>query len=355
VLPPEVWVAGVMLAALTLYALGAGADFGGGVWDLLATGPRADRQRDLIAHAIGPVWEANHVWLILVVVLLFVAFPVAFAAVGIALHIPLVIMLIGIVLRGSTFTFRTYDRHEDPVQRRWGRIFAIASTVTPIMLGVCVGAVASGRIRVDPGTARVTTDFFSSWLAPFPFAIGFFALALFAFLAAVYLTLEARDRELRRVFRRRALISAVAVGVTAWASFLLAAEGAPLIREGLANKWWSLPFQLFTGAVAIGAMAALWKGSYELARLLAIAQVSLILWGWGFAQFPYIVEPDLTFHNTAAPVRVLEMLLAALGAGAFVLVPALWYLFHVFKGHRAALALDEPGAAPEEEHPPDTP
>ena len=122
----EVIVAGLMLVALIFYALLAGADFGGGVWDLLATGPRAERQRALIADAIGPIWEANHVWLILVVVILFTAFPPAFAAIMTALHIPLTLMLIGIVLRGAAFTFRTYDTQDNDVQRRWSRVFAIA-------------------------------------------------------------------------------------------------------------------------------------------------------------------------------------------------------------------------------------
>ena len=119
----------VMIAALVLYALGAGADFGGGVWDWFASGPRAQRQRDLISQAIGPIWEANHVWLILVVVLLFVAFPPVFAAMSIALHIPLAVMLVGIVLRGSAFVFRSHDVQTDDVQRRWSRLFAVGSIV----------------------------------------------------------------------------------------------------------------------------------------------------------------------------------------------------------------------------------
>src|SRR5207245_2586242 len=124
----------------------AGADFGGGVWDLLAHGPQARAQREVIASAIGPVWEANHVWLVLVVVVLFMGFPVAFATLGTVLHVPLALMLTGIVLRGSAFAFRTYDVRRDATQRRWGRLFAIASLVTPVMLGVCVGAVAAGRV-----------------------------------------------------------------------------------------------------------------------------------------------------------------------------------------------------------------
>ncbi|HNP72703.1 MAG TPA: cytochrome d ubiquinol oxidase subunit II, partial [Kouleothrix sp.] len=227
----ELVVAAIMLAALIFYALLAGADFGGGVWDLLAGGPRAQQQRALIASAIGPIWEANHVWVILVIVLLFTAFPPAFVAIMTALHIPLTIMLIGIVLRGAAFTFRTYDSQADAVQRRWSRVFAIASVITPIMLGVCIGAIASGTITVEGGV--VTSGFFAAWLAPFPWAVGGFALVLFAFLAAVYLTVEATDTALREDFRRRALGAAVAVGVLALLVFLLSGAGAPRIRAGI--------------------------------------------------------------------------------------------------------------------------
>ena len=137
-------VAGVLVVALNAYVLMGGADFGGGVWDLLAGGPRRDAQRALIAHAIGPIWEANHVWLIVAVVVLFTGFPDAFATLATVLHIPLSLMLVGIVLRGSAFTFRSYGAKSGRAVRGWGRAFAIASTITPVLLGIAVGAVASG-------------------------------------------------------------------------------------------------------------------------------------------------------------------------------------------------------------------
>ena len=150
-LSPDVWalltpgnfVAAVIVVAMLLYALTGGADFGGGVWDLLATGPRAGAQRQAIARAIGPIWEANHVWLLVVLVLMFVAFPTAFAAIMTALHLPMLIMLTGITLRGSAFVFRTYGP-DRPEWRRWGVVFGAASAVTPIFLGVVLGAVSSG-------------------------------------------------------------------------------------------------------------------------------------------------------------------------------------------------------------------
>src|SRR5438445_1799860 len=193
-----------MISALIIYALLGGADYGGGVWDLFALGKRAPAQRAVMAEAIGAVWEANHVWLILVIVVLFTAFPTAFAAISTALHIPLTLLLIGIVLRGTTFTFRAQDAQRDDVQRRWSLLFSIASIITPVLLGIVLGAIASGTIKLENGV--VVSGFLRSWLAPFPIAVGFFALSLFAFLAAVYLTVESSEYELKEDFRLRALV-----------------------------------------------------------------------------------------------------------------------------------------------------
>ena len=328
----EFCVAGVMLISLIIYVLTGGADFGGGIWDLFATGPRVKAQRALITQAIAPIWEANHVWLIVIVVLFFVAFPVGFAAISTALHIPLTLMLIGIVLRGSAFVFRTYDVQSDTTHRRWSRVFAVASAITPVMLGITLGAVASGTIYVDIESGQVDTDFISAWLAPFPFAIGFFTLTLCALLAAVYLTLETDDTALREDFRRRALMAAVSVGAMAGLSFILSAEGAPTIRRGLGSAPWSIPFQILTGAVALWAIWTIWNRQFRLARILVPIQVTLIVFGWGLAQYPYLVAPDLTFSNTAAPDAVLRPMLIILAVGGVLLVPAFWYLYAVFKG-----------------------
>ena len=326
---PELAVGFAIFAAMGLYVLGAGADFGGGVWDLLASGPTAARQRRLIAHALGPVWEANHVWLVLVLVLLFTCFPMAFAAITTALHIPLTVMLIGIVLRGSAFTFRAYD---DPsaAHQRWGRVFAIASVVTPIALGTCVGAVLSERLRVEPGTGRVLTDFVSTWWAPFPIAVGGFALALFAYLAAVYLTLETRDAALRRAFRDRAVVAGLVAGALAFACAALARDGAPGAWRALMGTPASMVFQAAVATLALTALWGLRVERYRLARGVAIAQVAMVIVGWAAAQYPYLVPPDLTLEH-AAPRPVIRLVLAALGAGAVLLFPALGYLFYVFK------------------------
>jgi len=335
-LPLETIIAGAMVASLVLYALLGGADYGGGVWDLFAFGRRARTQRALIADAISPVWEANHVWLILVIVVLFTAFPPAFAAIATALHIPITLLLIGIVLRGTAFTFRNYDVQRDDVQRRWSLVFSIASIITPILLGTILGAIASGTIRVENGA--VTTGFFNSWLAPFPLAVGFFALALFAFLAAVYLTVEAEQRELQSQgqklsedFRLRALLTGVAVGLLALTVFILAGAGAPTVRAGISRTWWALGLHLFTAIFAVGAFVTLWIRRYKAARICAAAQVTLILLGWAFAQYPHLVEPDITISSAAAPTITLELLLVGLAAGALLLFPSYYYLIRVFK------------------------
>jgi cytochrome d ubiquinol oxidase subunit II len=338
-LPLETIIAGIMLISLILYALLAGADYGGGVWDLFAFGKRAKEQRKVIAEAIGPVWEANHVWLILVIVILFTAFPLAFATISTALHIPLTLMLIGIVLRGTAFTFRSYDSKRDNVQRRWSILFSIASLITPVVLGITVGAIASGTIRVE--NSVVKTGFFASWLAPFPFAVGFFALSLFAFLAAVYLTLETKNRDLQEDFRKRALVSGVIVGVLALIVFILAGTGAPTVRAGISRSSWALTLHILTAISAVGAFLTLWTRRFRLAQICAAAQISLILAGWAFAQFPYLIEPDVTINSAAAPPITLELLLGALVLGAGLLFPSYYYLFRVFKRETAFIAMNE--------------
>lgn len=333
---PNVLVA-LTMVSLNAYVLFGGADFGGGVWDLLATGDRRGRQRELITHAIGPIWEANHVWLVLVVVLLFTCFPPAFADLSIMLHIPLALMLIGIVLRGSAFTFRSYGSERNVSQRRWGRVFAIASLGTPILLGICIGAIASGQVgramEIDAGDSATFQEIFvAPWLTPFSVGIGVLALALFAFLAAVYLTVEASDEKLREDFRLRALWAGLAVFVAAFVVLTIALATDTHIAAGLTRSAWAIPFHVATGIAAIWAIWALWTRRFHTARVAAAAQVTLILWGWALGQYPYMVPPTLTIETAAAPHRTLELTLWALALGALVLLPSLAYLFRLFKG-----------------------
>ena len=323
---PAILAGAILVLALTAYALLGGADYGGGVWDLLASGPTADRQRTTIAHAIGPVWEANHVWLIVAVVIVFTAFPRAFTAASIYLHIPLVMVLIGIVLRGSAFVFRAYGSADRRSARFWGTVFGVASTATPLFLGVIVGAATEGRVPAAVAGSFAAV-FIWPWLTPFSMTVGAFTLALFAYLAAVYLTVEAQDPETRAAFRVRALSSAVVVAVLAGAVLLLASTD---IRETLLASKWAAPLHLATAGSAFVTLGALWRGTFRLARVAAAAHVSLILWGWALAQYPYAIRPHLTLAEAAAPRNVVVVLLQVLGAGGVVLLPSLLYLFRIF-------------------------
>jgi cytochrome d ubiquinol oxidase subunit II len=331
---PELSLADVVAACLALslngYVLFGGADFGGGVWDLLASGPRRSRQRECITSALSPIWEANHVWLILAIVLTFTCFSSVFARLGIVLHIPLTLMLIGIVLRGSAFIFRSYDTQKDAVQRRWGRVFSSASVITPILLGISIGAVASGRVGEETQGGFVER-FVHPWFTPFALSVGLLALTIFAFLAAVYLTLETRDRELTDDFRRRALGSGIAVFFASALVLLLSNQAAPLVRTGLTTAPWALPLHLLTGITAIGVLAALWFRRYRLARIGVGLQVSLIFWGWPMAQYPFLLPPNYTIANSAAPETTLRLTLIGLAIGGVILLPSLWYLFQIFK------------------------
>jgi len=325
----ETVIAGIMLISLILYGVMGGADYGGGMWDLLASGVRGRRQRHAIAEAIAPIWEANHVWLILVVVLLFSAFPRAFSAIMIALHIPVTAMLIGIVLRGSAFAFRKYDSSDDAVQRRWSTVFGVASFFTPFFQGLTMGALATGDIHLVGD--HVTTGFFAGWLTPFALACGLFALALFAFLAATYMTVDTRSEpDLQQDFRVRAIWAQLASVVLAVLVFITSRDGAPLMYRGLTN-WWAPLLLGWTALSALTALLALWFRSFSLARVAAVAQVTIILIGWALAQFPHLVTPNVTIQNAAAPESTLKLLLLALGAGAVVLVPSLLYLLQIFK------------------------
>ena len=320
---------GVILGALVIYALSGGADYGGGMWDLLASGPRARRQRAAIEHEIGPIWEANHVWLILIIVVLFTAFPPAFATIMTALHIPMTAVLIGIVLRGSAFVFRKYDVQDDASHQRWSTLFGAASFFTPFLLGLCLGALGSGEIRVIEG--RLTSGFLAGWTRPFAAACGLFALGLFAFLAATYLTVGVTgEPDLQEDFRTRALAAGLLLAPLAALTFVLAREGAPQIFTRL-TSWWAPYLVAVTSVCAIGALAALWYRRYHWARAAAIGQVTCILLGWGLAQYPHLVAPDLTLSNTATARATLYLLTLALAAGAVVLLPSFAFLLYVFK------------------------
>lgn len=331
---PEV-VAALIVVALDAYVLTGGADFGGGVWDLAASGARKQAQRQHIAATLAPIWEANHVWLIVVVVMLFTGFPAGFSTIAIVLHVPLTVMLFGIVLRGSAFIFRSYGSTTEGARRRWGVIFAAASIVTPLFLGIIVGALASGAVgeaslRIADPSASFADVYVAPWVSLFPIVIGLFALALFAFLAAVYLAYNAPAPNLAEDFRKRALAAAAVVFALAFRALLISPAQAPMVAGAMLHGRFSIPLQVGIGVAAVTAIVALWRRRYSVARVAAGAQVSGILWGWALAQFPFIVPPALTVRAAAAPAKTLGLLVIALAGGAAVLIPSLRYLFRVF-------------------------
>lgn len=320
----------VLLAGVVLYALLGGADFGGGVWDLLARGPRAEQQRRAIAHAIGPIWEANHVWLIFVIVVVFTAFPPVYSELSSALYLPFTLALLGIVFRGAAFIFRAQAQGILWAERGWGRVFAVASTVTPAIFGMAAGAVASGRVRLVDG--KPVNGYWSPWLSLFPLTIGGLALCICAYLAAVYLTLETAGG-LQEDFRRKALWTGAVFTALSMLALLLARSRAPQIWHGLTRE---APVMVPLALAATGLSGwAVWSRRYHLARVAAAVGVTVLLAGWALAQYPYLVVPDLTFDESAAPDATLRALLIVLGGGALLLAPSLWLLFSVFKRQTA--------------------
>jgi cytochrome d ubiquinol oxidase subunit II len=324
----DVLAAGLALLALTAYTVLAGADFGGGVWDFFASGLRADEQRKAIARAMGPVWEANHVWLIFLIVLLFTCFPAAFAALSIAFFIPFHLVLVGIILRGAAFVFRAHGSDEAGPQRIWARAFGSASIITPVLLGMCLGAVSSGAIRIVSGAVEV--DYWTAWLTPLSWACGALALALFAYLAAVYLTLET-EGDLREDFRQKTLVAGGVVAALAVLLIPLLLWQAPRLAENLLSLR-ALPVLALGVVFALLSLWAVLTRRFAIARMTAVAEVVMLLWGWALAQWPYIIYPDLTIQDAAAPESTLTFLLATAPIGMLLLIPSLLFLFAVFKG-----------------------
>jgi cytochrome bd ubiquinol oxidase subunit II len=315
----------VIWIGLTLYALLGGADFGGGFWDLVAT---RREQRDLISHTITPVWEANHVWLILVVTLFWTGFPPAFAAFMSTLYVPLTLAALGVIGRGAAFAFRKVSWSEAE-QRLYGGAFALSSVVTPFFLGTAVGGIASGR--VPPGIAR--GDIWTSWLNPTSLYCGVLAVGCCAYLAANYLIADAAaagEPDLVAAFRRRALASGVLVGAVALGGLAVLAVDAPDLFDGLREG----PAAALVAVSVLAGVASLVLAArhrYRLVRVTAAGAVAAVLWAWGAAQYPVLLHPDLTVAAAAGDPTVLTAVLGALGAGAVLLAPSLWWLFTLFQ------------------------
>ena len=333
----------ILWLSLIAYAVLGGADFGGGIWDFFAFGKEAGRQRSLIGQALGPVWEANHVWLIFLIVGLFTAFPPAFSILSTALFVPFTLAVIGIVLRGAAFIFRANS--EAVTSKVWGRVFSTASTITPFFFGTAAAAVASGQVHVQGG--RVQTDLLAGWTTPFALTIGALALSLCAVLAAVNLIIEAQhnnDAELVEAFRRRAMIVGAITLVLDAVAFILSPFQAPLLWHGLLDH--ALPLAIATALIGLGAATSLFLRRYRLARVLAFTTTALIFASWGLSQFPYLVPVAVTINTAASPPSTLLALLISTSIGMALLLPSLWFLFHVFRGKHPALNVQEKAAEP---------
>ncbi|MFI7635018.1 cytochrome d ubiquinol oxidase subunit II [Nonomuraea sp. NPDC049400] len=327
---PEIMLA-VLWLGLTAYVLFGGADFGGGIWDLLAGGAEAgQRQRSLIEHSIGPVWEANHVWLIFVIVLMWTGVPSVFAAVASTLYIPLTLAALGIIGRGAAFAFRKVST-ELWQRRLFGATFAFSSVATPFFLGTVAGAIASGR--VPPGIAR--GDLVGSWLNPTSVTAGALAVGTAAYLACVYLTRDAQragDADLVEAFRRRALGSGVAVGVLSAAGLLvLRADTPDLFTELTSGR--ALPLLLLSMIAGLASLVLMWGRAYVAVRLTAALAVTGLLWGWGVGQYPALL-PGVSLDEAAATDAVLAASLGSLAVGALLLLPSLWWLYATFQRDR---------------------
>ena len=320
-------------ASLLLYVVLGGSDYGAGILELLPAGRQREAQKHVINDAMGPVWEANHMWLILVVVILFMGFPPIFTTLMTALHLPMLALLVGIVVRGAAFTFRHYDAVQEPrSQRIYTGLFGLSSLWTAFWLGIVVASLNRGII--DPDTREVWAAYVAPWWGVYPLAVGGFVACIFLFLACVYLIGETDEAGLRRRFTRHAAV----------ANGLVILSGGLVFVASLGERE-SLPALFFRHPATIAAMVlatllfiALWafinRRRHWLTRIVAAGQVSLILAGWCLLYAPNAMisaRGPISFYAAAAPAATLRQLVLALLVGSIFIFPSLLFLFRVFK------------------------
>jgi cytochrome bd ubiquinol oxidase subunit II len=317
----------VVHLGMVLYAVFGGADFGGGIWTALAWGPRAREQRSDLFHAIGPVWETNHVWLIFVVVTLFTAFPKGFAALFTVLLVPLVLALVGINFRGAAFAFRNFGRETSGPIPFMVSTFAVASMLTPFALGVAVTATASGEILWAQDRVQAAPLF---WVGPFTLMGGAIAMALCAYLTPIFMTLRS-EGALRSDFRRQGMLAAIVLGVLTSAEIPLALAYAPLFAARLLSARGMLLVSL-SGLLGLTTLVLLRKNRFLPAQLAAAGTVALTLTGFAAAMYPDLLIGQLSYAAAAAPPATLRAYFGVCGVGALILVPSLWFLYRTFRG-----------------------
>jgi len=323
-------VAAILWIGVTLYAVFGGADFGAGMWDLVAgKGERAERARALIDHSLAPVWEANHVWLIFVLVVLWTAFPPAFSAVMTTLYIPLALAALGIVLRGSGFAFRY--ALPGPVSGPATRVFGVSSLLTPFFMGTVVGAIASGEVPAG-GNGDPT----ASWIGVGPLVTGVLFVAASAYVAAVFLVRDAGaggDDDLVRYFSRRALAMAVVAGAAAVAGVLALRGDARFVYDGLTSD--GLPLVVLSAVCGLGALVLLTRGITFGIRPLAVGAVVAVVWGYFVAQYPYMLPESLSIDEAVGASATQTEVIVVFIVAAVVCVPSLGLLYVL--SHRRAL------------------
>jgi cytochrome d ubiquinol oxidase subunit II len=322
-----------VLIGLAFYTVLGGADFGVGFWQLTAgRGRQAEAVREHAHAAMGPVWEANHVWLIFVLTVVWTAYPTAFGSIASTLSIPLFIAAVGIIFRGVAYALRAGASGP----RELGAIdtvFSISSVLTPFALGAAVGGIASGRVPV--GNAAGSQ--FSSWLNPTSILIGGFAVASAAYIAAVFLCADATkldDRRLEEQFRRRALGAGAVAGIIAFAGLGVISDDAERIFHGLTSGY-GLAALIASLVAGVTTLALVWRRQYEPARYGAAIAVAAIIAGWALAQSPVFL-PGLTIRAAAAPRTTLIAVIVAVLGGAVVLFPSLALLFRLVLSGRLA-------------------
>jgi cytochrome d ubiquinol oxidase subunit II len=317
-------VAGILWVGVTAYAVFGGADFGAGFWSLIAgRSEEGKRARDLADWAIGPVWEANHVWLIFVLVVLWTGFSSAFEAVFSTLFIPLSLAAFGIVLRGSGFAFHKTAKRivgRDISER----VFGISSLFTPFFLGTVIGAVAAGRVPIG----NAAGDSVTSWFNFLSVVIGLLFVATSAYVSAVFLVHDARRAgatDLELYFRNRALAAAIAAGVMAVVGLVALHSDARYVYDGLTSS--GLPLVIVSALAGIGVLVLLWRGKPRGTRPLAVLAVAAVVWGWGVAQHPYLLPKTLKISQAAAPDPTLTGLLIVFGAALLLVIPSFVLLY----------------------------
>ncbi len=326
----ELAVAGALFAGVVFYAVLGGADFGSGFFDATAGGTvRGAEVRTLIDHSIGPVWEANHVWLIYVLVMWWTGFPETFAAAMSTLAIPLLLALLGIVLRGAGFAFRKYAATLRQAQLS-GVIFAGSSLITPFFLGAAAGAIASGRV---PASGQ--GDLFASWLTPTSLLGGLIAVGTCAFLAGSFLTSEATrsgNDPLAEQLRRKTLLVGGVMGVVVLGTLLPLRSDAPTLFDGLVSR--AAVLIVLSAVAGTATLVLLWRRRPGPARLTASAAVASVVLGWGVGQYPWLLVDEVRIADAAGAPATMSALLVAVGLAAVLVMPALGYLFWLTQSER---------------------